>query len=310
MTKPTIMPVGIIEQSTGDSATFTLTRPGDPNILKIKSSVMVRNTHWDQNEIPSGAMVRGYVTEIGPTTAKFKVVESRTGPHWPNDADTLAPGCFVHLALLPDSFDLDRSQIATQKETEFLERIELAQQVKEAWERKASRMTTASPSLVFTQDTDPNKQPWPAAFSRRRRRAQTSATLGAGFKACSLFIVGKTWPGVQRHPSFPKLQTAPGSPGTKATQGQASSRSLFYEGKRGIMTKKRILLLGFIDRTTNNGAITVFTRPGDSHTLRPEPQLTFWSRYRFSKPCGFTCLVVVSAPVRYIEVAKRGIEPP
>ena len=81
MTKPTIMPVGIIEQSTGDSATFTLTRPGDPNILKINSSVMVRNTHWDQNEIPSGAMVRGYVTELGPTTATFQVVETKMGPY-------------------------------------------------------------------------------------------------------------------------------------------------------------------------------------------------------------------------------------
>ena len=30
MTKPTIMPIGIINQSTGDSAIFTLTRPGVP----------------------------------------------------------------------------------------------------------------------------------------------------------------------------------------------------------------------------------------------------------------------------------------
>ena len=112
MTRPKIMPVGIIEQSTGDSAIFTLTRPGDPSILKINSSVIVRNTHRDDEDIPSGIMVRGQVTEIGPTTATFKVVESRIGPYWPKDADTLAPGCFVHLAL-PDCFEIDRSQIAT-----------------------------------------------------------------------------------------------------------------------------------------------------------------------------------------------------
>ena len=34
MTRPKIMPVGIIEQSTGDSAIFTPTRPGDPSIPK------------------------------------------------------------------------------------------------------------------------------------------------------------------------------------------------------------------------------------------------------------------------------------
>ena len=40
-----IMPIGIIEQSTEDGATFILTRPGDHNILKVNSPVMVRNTH-------------------------------------------------------------------------------------------------------------------------------------------------------------------------------------------------------------------------------------------------------------------------
>ena len=68
--------------------TFILTRPGDPRILKINSSVMVRNTHWDQDEILSGVMVRGHLTEIGPTTATFKVVESRIGPYWSKDAET------------------------------------------------------------------------------------------------------------------------------------------------------------------------------------------------------------------------------
>ena len=76
------------------------------------------------------AGVAGHVTEIGPTIATFKVAESKMGPHWPKDADTLAPGSFVHL-VLPDSFDMDRSQIATQEEIKFLEKIELAQQAKE-----------------------------------------------------------------------------------------------------------------------------------------------------------------------------------
>ena len=36
-----IMPVGIIEQSTAESAIFILTRPEDHSTLKIGSSVMV-----------------------------------------------------------------------------------------------------------------------------------------------------------------------------------------------------------------------------------------------------------------------------
>ena len=107
-----IMPIGIIQQPTEDGATFIMTRPGSHSTPKINSSVIVRNTHSDHEDIPSGVMVRGQVTEIGPITATFKVVKSKVGPYWPKDADTLASGCFVRLAL-PDSFDVDRNQIAT-----------------------------------------------------------------------------------------------------------------------------------------------------------------------------------------------------
>ena len=145
MTKPTIMPIGIIQKSTKDSAIFTLTRPEDRSTLKINSPVRVWNTHWDQDEILSGVMIRGHVTEIGPTTATFKVTESRIGPYWPKHTDTLAPGSLVHLAL-PDSFDVDQSQIATQEEEKLLDRIELAQQLEEVQKRKTSGMTTETPS--------------------------------------------------------------------------------------------------------------------------------------------------------------------
>ena len=131
------MPVEIIKQSTREGAIFILTRPGDHSSLKINSPVRVWNTHWDHEDIPSGVMVRGLVTEIGLTTATFKVAESRIDPYWPKDADTLAPESFVHLAL-PDSFDLDPSQIATQEEMEFLEKVELAKQLEEVRERKGS----------------------------------------------------------------------------------------------------------------------------------------------------------------------------
>ena len=150
MSKPTIMPIGIIKHSTEDGATFILTRPGDHNTLKINSSLTVRNTHWDQDEIPSGVMVRGHITKIGPTTATFKVVESKIGPYWPKDADTLTPGCFVHLAL-PDSFEIDRSQIATPDEEKFLDKLEMDRQLKEARERKESRPATPSPESTKSE---------------------------------------------------------------------------------------------------------------------------------------------------------------
>ena len=132
------MPIGIIEQPTEEGATFRLTRPGDHSILKIDSPVMVRNTHWDQDEIPSGVMVRGHVTEIGATTATFKTDEISTGPYYPKDADPLAPGSFVYLAL-SNFFEVDRSQIATQDEKKFLEKLEMDRQLKEVQRRKDSR---------------------------------------------------------------------------------------------------------------------------------------------------------------------------
>ena len=130
-----IMPIGIIQQPTEDGATFRLTRPGNHSTLKINSSVIVRNTHSDHEDIPSGVMIRGQVTEIGPTTATFKMVESKVGPCWPKDADTLASGCFVRLAL-PDSFEIDRSQIATRDEWKFMEKLEVARQLNEVREKK------------------------------------------------------------------------------------------------------------------------------------------------------------------------------
>ena len=138
MSKPTIMPIGIIKDSTEDSATFILTRPGDDSTLKIHSPVRVWNVHWDQDEISSGAMVRGHITEIGPTTGAFKVVESKISPYWPEDADPLMPGSFVHLAL-PNSFEIDRSQIATRDEEKFLEKLEMDRQLKEVREKNDSR---------------------------------------------------------------------------------------------------------------------------------------------------------------------------
>ena len=44
------------------------------------------------------------------------------------------------------------------------------------------------------------------------------------------------------------------------------------------MAEKRILPLGFIDRTTGDGAIIMLTRPSESHTIWPETPVTLQSR--------------------------------
>ena len=131
------MPAGIIKQSTEDGATFKLTRPGNSSSIKINSSVMVWNTHWDQDEILSGVMVRGQITEIGPTTAASTTAESWADPNWPKDTDILVTGNFVHLAI-PDSFEIDRSQIVTREEEKFLEKLEMDRQLKEVHEKNDS----------------------------------------------------------------------------------------------------------------------------------------------------------------------------
>ena len=140
-----IMPIGIIQQPTEDGATFILTRPEDRSTLKTNSPVVVWNAQIDKQDVISGVMVRGQVTEIGPATATFTTSESWADPNWPKDTDILVPGNFVHLAL-PDSFEIDRSQIATPDEEKFLQKLEMDRQLKEVQERKDSRITRAKPS--------------------------------------------------------------------------------------------------------------------------------------------------------------------
>ena len=100
--------------------------------------MVVWNSQIDQEDIISGVMVRGQITEIGPAIAIFTTAESWADPNWPKDTDILVPGNFVHLAL-PDSFEIDRSQIATRDEEKFLQKLERARQLKEVEERKDFR---------------------------------------------------------------------------------------------------------------------------------------------------------------------------
>ena len=132
-----IIPIGIIKQSTEEGAIFILTRPREHTTLKINSSVVVWNAQIDQEDIISGVMIRGRITEIRPATATFTTVESWVDPNWPKDTYVLVPGNFVHLAL-PDSFEIDQSQIATRDEEKFLEKLEMDRQLKDVREKNDS----------------------------------------------------------------------------------------------------------------------------------------------------------------------------
>ena len=154
-----IMPIGIIEHPTEDGATFRLTRPGDHSTLKTNSPVVVLKAQIDQEDIISGVMVRGQITEIGPTSATFTTSESWADPHWPKDTEILIPENFVHLAL-PDSFEIDRSQIATRDEEKFLEKLEMDRQLKEVQQRKDFRLRQQHPRPNQV-DSEPQAPPSP-----------------------------------------------------------------------------------------------------------------------------------------------------
>ncbi len=66
----------------------------------------------------------------------------------------------------------------------------------------------------------------------------------------------------------------------QTSKGRHSPVPFSVEEKRGVMAESRILPLGFIDSTTEDGAIIMLTRPSDSHTLQPETPVTLLSRSR------------------------------
>ena len=73
------------------------------------------------------------------------------------------------------------------------------------------------------------------------------------------------------------------------------------------MAKKRILPLGFIDRTTKDGAIIMLTRPSDSHTLRPETPVTLRSR-SVQKPQAAARVRGLITSVGYVTATFKTIE--
>ena len=76
------------------------------------------------------------------------------------------------------------------------------------------------------------------------------------------------------------------------------------------MPAPRILPIGFIDRTTNDGAIIMLTRPSESHDLRPETPVTLRSRSTGETPATarvrgmITSVGYVTATFKVVETHK------
>ena len=74
----------------------------------------------------------------------------------------------------------------------------------------------------------------------------------------------------------------------------------------------RIMPLGFIDRTTDDGAIIMLTKPSDSHNLKPETPVTLLTRSAGEHPASIrvrgliTSVGYVTATFRVLETRTHG----
>ena len=73
------------------------------------------------------------------------------------------------------------------------------------------------------------------------------------------------------------------------------------------MAAPRILPLGFIDRTTNDGAIIMLTRPSDSHDLRTETPVTLRSRSTGQTPATARVRGIITS-VGYVTATFQVVE--
>ena len=104
----TLMPLGIIEQPTGDGsgATFIFARITDGLTVQPGQSITI----WDEDRATGArARYRGVITEVGNHDASLYIEASDLDPNWPVGMDPIRPGNAVYLAR-PDSYDPDLSR--------------------------------------------------------------------------------------------------------------------------------------------------------------------------------------------------------
>ena len=116
MARRFILPLGFINRITENEGVFILTKPGDCANVRPNTPVTV----WRYSPAHLAiAKVRGQVTAVGYSAARFTVSESQADPRWPEGENPLRTNAPVYLAL-PESFEPDPSRMLSHEEAEAL----------------------------------------------------------------------------------------------------------------------------------------------------------------------------------------------
>ena len=117
MPRQRLLPLGFIDKTTEDGVTIMLTSPSDSHSIHPDTPVTLQNK--SARGTPATARVRGLITAVGYVSAKFKVVETRSDPNWPDGEEILRRGTPVYQAL-PGGFDPDPARTITEKQAKDL----------------------------------------------------------------------------------------------------------------------------------------------------------------------------------------------
>ena len=109
MNQTIVMPIGIIEESAPNGATFRLTPQGQNAGLRTDTQVTVWRYHPERLAI---AKYVGRITQISDETATFSILRVEVDDRWPLEMNPMEPGAPVYLAQR-GSFEPDISQTAT-----------------------------------------------------------------------------------------------------------------------------------------------------------------------------------------------------
>ena len=90
-----VMPIGIIEETAPNGATFRLTPQGQNAGLRTDTQVTVWRYHPEQLAM---AKYAGRITQISGETATFSILRVEVDDRWPLEINPMEPGAPVYLA--------------------------------------------------------------------------------------------------------------------------------------------------------------------------------------------------------------------
>ena len=140
------MPIGIIQESIADGATFDMLRPDDKTNLKPGDSIVICHRLPHLGHIT--AQLRGEITEVAETTAALKVTQADLPNNWPEHVDPKGHGNAVYLAI-PGTYmpDLNRPRASA---AEFLMLLQFAR------DHERANGTPPSADIIVPLPVQPN----------------------------------------------------------------------------------------------------------------------------------------------------------